>query len=393
MNITEKCHRSAFVLNSIARKIPFENLRSSVIALTQCTGNVHTVSSFDIKSFLQRMFQAIAEISQQRTAALDDYDNDEDLSDQNLLFDLIQQTRSLLRSIVTNHLNLGQSFRITKPEIIMFFEKISSVDQQYQNEYVTLPLNFIHSNETFLVQVCSSLWLLLILFKFLFQTITDQLTRRGNSISATDSSGSVSLSVFDENEKELFIKNHRIEIFIPRRPDAPIPPMLFQNVTYSNQSSFSKRINLKEIQSNEKAAFSLQLQILPLKENISYLFYYQFDQTKDLTYSIDRLVLFCSSSKTSICQIQTKLIFSHLDFTRENPYTFFLDNEQISNHHSLMFTLQEQNSNNCSQNSIVTRHFTSDFDLRIYASSCSYLGQHYGWQSNGLIVSSNWLFI
>ena len=79
--------------------------------------------------------------------------------------------------------------------------------------------------------------------------------------------------------------------------------------------------------------------------------------------------------------------FCHLDLTEENFYTFYFDNEQTSNHQSLVFSFQELNSSDCSKNSIFMPYFTSDFYLRIYISGCYYLDENDEWQSNGFIVS------
>jgi hypothetical protein len=49
MNVADKCHQLAFVLNSISRTIAFEDLQASVIYLAQCTGNTHTVKVVFLK--------------------------------------------------------------------------------------------------------------------------------------------------------------------------------------------------------------------------------------------------------------------------------------------------------------------------------------------------------
>ncbi len=86
-------------------------------------------------------------------------------------------------------------------------------------------------------------------------------------------------------------------------------------------------------------------------------------------------------------QMRIKLIFDNLDLSNDDLYTFYLDNEQTSHHHSFIFNLQELNSNDCSKNFVFKQNFTSDFYLRIYASGCYYLDQNNDWQSDGLIVS------
>jgi hypothetical protein len=107
------------------------------------------------------------------------------------------------------------------------------------------------------------------------------------------------LSIFDENDKDLSIENHFVELLIPRDPNLEIPPMILQNVTLLNRTSYLKLIHFKDFQLNEKFAFSIHFQILPVKKNISYLFSYQFDQIN----SINRTILFCSESKIFVCFI------------------------------------------------------------------------------------------
>jgi hypothetical protein len=121
--------------------------------------------------------------------------------------------------------------------------------------------------------------------------------------------------------------------------------------------------------------------MFPLNKNISYLFSYQFDQ---FIPSNDRTILFCFSS--NIYSFRSKSNFYYLDLTEDNLYTFYLNNEQTANHHSLIFTLKELNATDCLENVVFTEHFTSDFYLRIYSSACYYLDQNNQWQSDGLIV-------
>ena len=87
--------------------------------------------------------------------------------------------------------------------------------------------------------------------------------------------------------------------------------------------------------------------------------------------------------------MKIKVIWNNLDLSSDNLYTFYLDNEQTSHHHSFIFSLQELNSSDCSKKSLFKQHFTTDFYLRIYTSGCYYLDQYNEWQSDGLKVSSD----
>jgi hypothetical protein len=73
--------------------------------------------------------------------------------------------------------------------------------------------------------------------------------------------------------------------------------MILQNVTSSNQSSFYyKLIHLKQIQFNQNLTYSIHFQISPLKQNISYLIFYQFDQISYFQNLINQSFLLCSLS-------------------------------------------------------------------------------------------------
>jgi hypothetical protein len=87
-----------------------------------------------------------------------------------------------------------------------------------------------------------------------------------------------------------------------------------------------------------------------------------------------------------------------IDLTNESLYTYFIDNQRTSGHHSLVFGLRELSRtemiNFCSD--IPNKHppitnerfnFTSDYELRIYTSGCYYLDKTNQWKSDGLLVS------
>jgi hypothetical protein len=84
--------------------------------------------------------------------------------------------------------------------------------------------------------------------------------------------------------------------------------------------------------------------------------------------------------------------------TSENLYTYYIDNQRTSGHHSVIFSLRELSSMDmesyCSNISIVNQplineeiNFTSNYELRIYTSGCYYLDGNDNWQSDGLLVS------
>ena len=89
--------------------------------------------------------------------------------------------------------------------------------------------------------------------------------------------------------------------------------------------------------------------------------------------------------------------FRNLDLTSEHYYSYYIDNEQTVDHHFLIFGLRELTSDEiliyCSsktnhQPPIVNEdsRFTTDYQLRIYSSSCFYMDNTNQWKSDELIV-------
>ncbi len=87
-----------------------------------------------------------------------------------------------------------------------------------------------------------------------------------------------------------------------------------------------------------------------------------------------------------------------IDFINESIYTYFINNQQTSNHQSVIFGLRELNSTEmidfCLNSSILNPpitnsrfNFTSNYELRIYTSGCYYLDESNQWKSDGLLVS------
>jgi hypothetical protein len=118
--------------------------------------------------------------------------------------------------------------------------------------------------------------------------------------SYTNLSRSFSLSILDENEKNIEIKTNftnPIEFFIPRDPNLILPSMFFQNVTSINNTNLLlfhfHALNLT--QTNPNLTFSIHLEIHPLDTNLSYLLIYKFDDKPQLN-SFDGSKLFCPSS-------------------------------------------------------------------------------------------------
>ncbi len=86
--------------------------------------------------------------------------------------------------------------------------------------------------------------------------------------------------------------------------------------------------------------------------------------------------------------------------TKDDLYTYFIDNERLSNHQSIIFGLRELNSTemeqfclNSSMNNSLPMifsdrfNFSSNYEVRTYTSGCYYLDSNNNWQSDGLVVS------
>ena len=198
----------------------------------------------------------------------------------------------------------------------------------------------------------------------------------------TNLSRSLSLTIFDQNGKEMEIRTNRIELFIPRDPNWLIPPMFLQNVTENNSKDlFIKYHQLSLSTTNRKLTFSIHLEVHPINKNLSYFFMYQFD-TQPQFQSIDQWIFFCPK-----------------DLNPEGNYVHFLNNDRTKDHHTIFYGIRQMNEMEMKKfcvNEIVPPpvftqpfQFTSDYLLRAYQSACFYLDENNQWQSDGLTVCSS----
>ena len=88
---------------------------------------------------------------------------------------------------------------------------------------------------------------------------------------------------------------------------------------------------------------------------------------------------------------------NEIDLTSDDLYVYYINNEQLSHHQSLIYGLREltlkEYEDICVKNSSKDYSignegstFTSNYFLRIYTSGCYYLDRFNNWQSDGLIV-------
>jgi hypothetical protein len=159
--------------------------------------------------------------------------------------------------------------------------------------------------------------------------------------------------------------------------------MILQDVISIDSISHNQLFHLNYVDIKSTVTISVHLEIHPLNTSLAYLFIYKFDSSPVLN--------------SSVKQIDGWTLFCPANLSNESIYTYFIDNQQTSNHQSLIFGLRELNSTEnlhfCSNFSIINPpipnekfHFTSNYDLRIYTSGCYYLDENNNWQSDGLIV-------
>lgn len=167
-------------------------------------------------------------------------------------------------------------------------------------------------------------------------------------------------------------------MFIPRDPLLPIPEMILQNTTQINerlnQSEFySFQIDLSR---ESTLGVSFHLQLRPTIANSSYL----------LVDPFDRWTFFCPNN--------------------EEFYTYFIDNEQLGDHSSIVLRLREFNSTEtiryCSSSASknfpkfeknLSFRFSSNYFLRTFLSGCFYFTSDHQWRSDGLRVRRYFLLL
>ncbi len=223
----------------------------------------------------------------------------------------------------------------------------------------------------------------------------------GNSTSQpnTNLSTSISLSIVDQNGNVVSPNTNLtapIEIIIPRDPNLFISPMILQNVTSLNSSPTNQLFNYHYMNITTTLSISAHIELHPLNISLAYLLIYKFDSLPQLN-EYDGWTLFCP-----------------FNLSNDSIYTYFIDNQQTAGHQSILFGIHEFNStdscvnyslnspsitsktlnslpvSNSKLNSLINNrklNFTSDYELRFYASGCHYLDDNNNWQSDNMLVS------
>ncbi|CAF1272127.1 unnamed protein product [Adineta ricciae] len=398
--VSKQCYRLTLALCSMASRISADDVRRASKQLIQCASNVLTA----VNGPLQSRTDVLEEDFFDATSFPTDYDTDIESpwSNLNLFADgndfswetveknrnlyyqkelanqILDQMNTLISKITSAmniHLTLNQNLLVNTSEVFMLIEKrtlqsLTNIKlEQTENAHIQLPTNLYNNSSVLIRSMLTPL--------APFGNITTQIT-------FTNLSRSISLSIFDLNELEISMQTNErspIKIVIPHDSNLRIPSMILQDVISMNSTFYQQLFNLHYLNITNSLPISLHFEIEPLKENISYMFIYKFDQSPQLNSSINHIdgwTLFCSSNLTT-----------------DNLYKYFIDNRQTSNHRSIIFGLRElQPSENVCSNFSPTNppimdkrmNFTANYQLRIYASGCYYLDSNNQWKSDGLVV-------
>lgn len=204
----------------------------------------------------------------------------------------------------------------------------------------------------------------------------------------TNLSTLVSLSVLDAHGNDLPIQatvDHPIELMIPRDPNTMIPSFVLQNVSFIDKHNQTFNLHFINISRTNNLTISVHLDIRPLNQSSAYWLIYRFDGTPRVNSTVRLLdggSLLCPSNK------------------KDGMYSYFIDNQHVSYHQSIVFGVRELNTTEQFQRCLNTSnqteltwmidtpmHFSSDYEIRAYTSGCYFLDEQNNWRSNGLTVS------
>ena len=86
-----------------------------------------------------------------------------------------------------------------------------------------------------------------------------------------------------------------------------------------------------------------------------------------------------------------------IDLTNDDLWSYFIDNQQTSEHQWIIFGIRELNNfeletycSNIIINPPITNqsfHFSANYEIRMFTSGCYYLDSNNNWQSDGLLVN------
>lgn len=124
-----KCDQLALALNTIAKKVLFEDVKTVAADLAQCAANLRTVSERTDQLKLDSHLQAANGLSQQRGFIL------------NRINDRVDEIYSRITAAAAIHLNLGQNVTVDHSSVFFSLERLTSSSiskKQLQSEDETL---------------------------------------------------------------------------------------------------------------------------------------------------------------------------------------------------------------------------------------------------------------
>ncbi|CAF0742236.1 unnamed protein product [Didymodactylos carnosus] len=313
-----------------------------------------------------------------------------------------QNSLSMLKNVLSYHLNIGQNIVINTSAVALSLQKVKSSNltsitiSQSDEARVTLPaINFCQTMTQ--VQNCTNSTPITLNSVMLPLALAGQ---NGRLITNTNLSTSVSLTLSDETGTTISISNLSvlIEIIIPREQNLSPSPMTYQNVTSITALQTSSANNNKQFflhytnitPSNINQTLSVSFEMQPVNLNLGYMLIMKFDgiptlnSTKNMT---DGWSILCP----------TNLILSATDGL---IYSYFIDNTRTKDHLLAFFGIRELNNTElqtyCPTNGSAAPtgppindqavNFSSNYEVRIYTSGCYYLDVNSNWQSSGLTV-------
>ncbi|CAF3978323.1 unnamed protein product [Rotaria sp. Silwood2] len=343
-----RCYQLANKLLNIASTTDYDNIKSAVDSIHQCASNT---------------FQAKIINSQ------------------------TDQTFSITTKALLLHLNIGQATRLNAPSVIYLLEKLTFNALSNKNiglddhTRIRLPPGMnIEKDGNISVS-----------YRFIVIPLA---AASHKSESITNMSRSLSVTLINNLGQEIPVQaiNNTVELIIPRDPNLIFPSMILQNTASTSLSgnlTNNQQFNLHFINttlSTSNISKSVHFEMLSEDQTRGYMIIYRFDAVPQLNSSINRTdgwSLFCPSN-----------------LNNDGIWTTFIDNQQMSNHQSVIFGVRELNQiefdmycfNETLESPPITDqsyNFTANYSLRIFISGCYYRDQNDQWQSYGLTVQFN----
>jgi hypothetical protein len=210
----------------------------------------------------------------------------------------------------------------------------------------------------------------------------------------------VSLTLVNADGNELPVSSdNRFHLWIPRDPNAQMPPMSLQRVVHNRSNTTDHQLQFNyhyfSLQSRSRTNVSMHIEVQPMNttmvSSVGYLLIYRFDVAPRLNSSmreIDGWSLLCPSSTRQ---------------TNEGGYRQFIDGQQHNtlNRRSIIIGVRQLNDSelnrSCPSLGIETPpvtdesfHFTLDYGIRLSLSACYFFDQNtQEWRSDGMQVRSS----